>query len=224
MKKALLTTALLFLVAGQASAQLVITEVMSFSATFPDWFELTNLGGATIDPTGYKMDDSSPAIANAVELLGISSIPSGQSVVYIEASEPGTVIPAFRTFWGGLAGVQIGSYSGSGVSLSGTSGDQVHVFNVGGTDIANVSFGPSPDPSSFGYNPNTGTFGAKSVAGQFGAFNSTGAPTHIGSPGTIGVPEPAAFGIGCIALAAIGAAARWRRGYQRAGGLRVDLR
>ena len=105
MKKALLAIVLLFLVAGQASAQLVITEVMSFSGTFPDWFEVTNLGGATIDPTGYKMDDNSNAIGDAVELLGISAILSGQSVVYIEASDPGAVIPAFRTFWGGLAGV-----------------------------------------------------------------------------------------------------------------------
>ena len=50
MKKAFLAGAALLVAAGQASAQLVVTEVMSFSATFPDWFEVTNLGGATHRP------------------------------------------------------------------------------------------------------------------------------------------------------------------------------
>ncbi len=39
-----------------------------------DWFEVTNIGGAAVDITGWKMDDSSESFAAAVPLNGITSI------------------------------------------------------------------------------------------------------------------------------------------------------
>ena len=48
-----LSVLLLLCFALQASAQLVVTELNSSSDATDDWFELTNIGGAAIDMTGY---------------------------------------------------------------------------------------------------------------------------------------------------------------------------
>ena len=54
-----------------------------------DWFELTNTGSTPVDITGWKMDDNSNAFANAVALRGITSIPPGAAVVFVENSTAG---------------------------------------------------------------------------------------------------------------------------------------
>ena len=163
-----------------------------------------------------RVDDNSNAFANAVDLLGISiDRPRRIGRVPGNGRARSPTIPIFRNYWSGsptgLTGVQVGSYTGAGLSLSGTSGDAVQFFNAVDAVIASVTFPASPAPSSFGYNPTTMTFGAKSVAGQFGAFNSAGSPTDIGSPGTIGVPEPGAIGLIGLALAGLAGGTRGRR-------------
>jgi hypothetical protein len=185
-------------------AQLVITEAMSSSGTggTPDWFELTNQGATALSISSFKVDDNSFAFGSSVSLLGISTIASGESVVFIESSVASD-ITSFRSFWGGLSTLQIGSYSGSGVGLS-SAGDGLVVFNASGTNLTgNVTFGAATTGVSFSYNPQTNTFGALSVAGQFGARTSNSAsPSNIGSPGVI--PEPSTYalaGLGLVLLA-----------------------
>ncbi len=68
------------------------------------------------------MDDNSNSFGAAVALNGITSIAAGESVIFIESDAPGTVVPAFKTLWFGAnppPGLQIGTYTGSGVGLSG---------------------------------------------------------------------------------------------------------
>ncbi len=80
------------------------------------------------------MDDNSKSFAAAVALNGITSIAPGESVIFIESDAPATVVPAFKTLWFGAnppAGLQIGTYTGSGVGLS-TGGDAVNLFNSAG--------------------------------------------------------------------------------------------
>jgi Lamin Tail Domain/PEP-CTERM motif len=204
-------------IAAPCRGALVITEAMSSSGSggTADWFELTNTGAAPLTITGDKMDDSSNTFGLSVDLLGVAMIAPGESAVFIESTAPATDIAAFRTFWGGagaLAGVQIGSYSGSGVSLSSNTDGVVIFDSVGNTIAGPVSFGAATSGVSFGYNPTTQTFGDLSQAGQFGAFTSADPLGNVGSPGA--VPEPSTVVIaGLGALGLLG----WRLRTRRSG-------
>lgn len=195
-------------VSASATASVRITEVSptASSTAGSDWFELTNFGGFAVDITGWKMDDNSFNIANAVALSGVTSIAPGESVLFIE-SAAGANVAAFRSWWGGLSTVQVGFYSGSGVGLS-SGGDGVIVFDALNAPVEQVSFGApvTPPPAiSFGFNPSTLVFGAASVNGVNGAFLSTGGtPNDVGSPGLIPTP-------GAAALLALGALVGRRR-------------
>ena len=174
---------------------IIISEVApwgSGSSTYVvDWFEVTNTGPSAIDMTGWKMDDNSNSFALSVPIAGISSIAAGESVVLMESSTPATTIPAFTSAWFGTsvpAGLQLGTYSGSGVGLS-TGGDAVNLFNAAGVLQAEVAFGASPGSAPFATFDNAAglnntTISTLSAAGVNGAFLvSTGTPA-IGSPGT----------------------------------------
>ncbi|MDA0184079.1 SdiA-regulated domain-containing protein [Solirubrobacter phytolaccae] len=140
-----------------------------------DWFEVTNRGSVAVDLTGWKVDDSSNAIASALALNGVTSIAAGESVLFVE----GTAAKAseLRAFWGLPASVQIGFYSGSGIGLS-TDGDAVNLFNAAGTRVTGVAFGASTSGFTF-----ENVSGVKlSVAGVNGAYLLKG---ETGSPGTI---------------------------------------
>ena len=173
---------------AHAAGIIRITEVMSSvsSGGTADWFELTNYGDEAIDINGWKMDDSSAAAGTSVPLAGITSIASGTSVVFIEGTSP--TADGFKTYWGGsvTTGVAVGSYTGSGVGLSG-SGDGVAIFNDVGTLITQVTFGAATLNSSFYWTYTSAgsvvTSAAISSSGNLGAFTSGSAPTNTGSPG-----------------------------------------
>lgn len=202
----LLSIASAAVMANVALANIRITEVMSSSSgsgtPTPDFFELTNYGSSAITLTGWKMDDNSFAIGSAVALSGITSIAAGESVIFME-SAAGAAITSFRSFWGGLVGVQVGYYSGSGVGLS-SAGDGVEIFNSVGTEVTRVSFGAATSGSSFfwGYDSATGVVdssynGLVSTVGTIGSqvtFQSSG---DTGSLGTaiINAPTPGALAL-----------------------------
>ena len=194
-----------------AHAGIVITEVMSSSGSggTPDWFELTNDGSSAVSLSGWKMDDGSFNINAAVALSGITSIGAGESVIFVE-SAGGAGIGSFRTFWGGLANVQVGYYSGSQVSLS-SGGDGVCVFNNLGVNVNQVSFGAATTGSSFFWgwdaqgaiDPNYS--GVVSTVGTIGTqvgFLSADPLANVGSLGTaIQVPGPGVAAAAVLALA-----------------------
>jgi len=205
--QALCAVGAIAIVASSASASLRITEAMSSSGSggTADWFEVTNYGSSAIDISGYRMDDNSFNFANSVALLGITSIAAGETVIFVEGGTDG-----FQTFWGGLSGVQIGSYSGSGVSFS-SSGDGVVLFTSGGVEAtARATFGAATTGSSF-YFDQSSNVGIVSTVGTIGTqvtFATTGSPVNVGSLGTaIGIPGPGALAL----LGVAGLAARRRR-------------
>lgn len=181
---------------AQAAGGLIISEVAPWaSGNSPyavDWFEVTNTSGSAISITGWKVDDSSNAFASAVALSGISSIASGESVIFMETGTPAATVALFTSAWfgaGAPAGLQLGSYSGSGIGLS-TGGDAVVLFDASGAVRASVTFGASPAAAPFATFDNAAGIDAAaistlSVAGVNGATLVASSPAAIGSPGTI---------------------------------------
>jgi VCBS repeat-containing protein len=159
-----------------------------------DWFEVTNGGSAALNITGWRFDDNSNSNANSVALNGVTSIAAGESVIFLEASpaNAATTIAAFiNTWFGGTApaGLQLGTYSGSGVGLS-TGGDAVNLFDSTGTVRANVSFGNSPAGPYSTFNNaaglNNAAISTLSSVGTNGAFVAANDANEIGSPGSVG--------------------------------------
>jgi len=215
----LLITTAMVAISSSASAAVVglrITEVMSSSAgggsPTGDFFEVTNYGSSAISMSGWKMDDNSFAIGTAVALSGITSIGAGESVIFIE-SVAGAAVNSFKTFWGGLSGVQVGYYSGSGISLS-SGGDGVILFDATAAEATRVSFGAATAGKTFfwGYNAATGAVdpsynGLVSSVGTIGTQVTFASSGDTGSLGTAIIPTPGAVAL----LGLAGLVARRRR-------------
>jgi uncharacterized protein YjiK len=179
--------------------RLIVSEVAPWSSgnspAAADWFEVTNVGQAAVALDGWRMDDSSESPVAAVALNGVASIAPGESVIFIETADLPTARTTFLNTWFGVsppAGLQIGSYSGGGVSLS-TGGDAVNLYDPSAVLRAKVFFGPSPAAAPFATFDNAaGVNGAAiaqlSAVGINGAFIAAGDANEIGSPGRIAVP------------------------------------
>jgi hypothetical protein len=162
-----------------------------------DWFEVTNTGTSTVDLTGWKMDDNSNLFANAVPLLGVSTLAPGKSAVFFEDTgglNDATVAATFAQAWFGSStlpsGFLIGHYGGSGVGLS-TGGDSVNVFDAAGDRVTGIAVGASPSAAPFATFDNTAGLGSTtlplptvstlSAVGVNGAFLAADG-VEIGSP------------------------------------------
>ena len=201
MKKTITLSAIFIALTSISFAQgiLRITEVMSSGST-ADWFELTNIGNASVDITGYKVDDNSFNFANSAFLNGVTTIAAGESVIFGESGSA-TFAADFRTFWGLSANVQVGTYTGSGLGFS-SSGDGTIVFDATGTEVSRVSFGAATANFSFYYGYNAdGTFnpayvgmsnvGLVSAVGEIesqNTFTSADIASNVASPGNAILP------------------------------------
>jgi len=185
------------------AATLIITEVAAWSSgnspVQADWFEVTNIGTATANITGWTMDDDSDN-PNSALLSGITNINPNESVIFLEV-QPGanaaTIKTAFvNTWFAGNAppGLQIGTYAqgaAGGVGLS-TNGDHVNLFSgVNGTLQAKVTFGASDNVNPLQTFDNSTLLNNTAIltlsqVGVHGAFVATNDANEIGSPGTIG--------------------------------------
>ena len=118
-----------------AAGILRITEAMT-NGDIVDWFEVTNVGDAAVNISGYKVDDSSYAFGTALALNGITNIAPGESVVFLEGSS--TTVTTFKTNWGLGSQTQVGYYAGSGIGLSST-GDGVTLFDAAGNELSGAA-------------------------------------------------------------------------------------
>ncbi|MBC2603396.1 lamin tail domain-containing protein [Puniceicoccus vermicola] len=207
MKNELLISAALCVAATTASAQLVITEVMSNSShpggpANGDWWELTNTGGSSVDLMNYYWDDSGPNGDDGALFPSIT-IAAGESIVIVDENSDN--IAGFVAAWGGgFTAYSKDDFSGNN-TFSGLSagGDQIQLWdadpNVGSANlVAEVVFGESTDGHSFVWGTNGDYLGISqnNVGGAFVApgNGAGGAGTDVGSPGFAAVPEPEFFG------------------------------
>lgn len=188
-----------------SAGKIIISEVAPWSSgnspVGADWIEVTNTRSTPVNITGWRMDDNSQSFAAAVNLNGITTIASGESVIFLEttaANPPAIVVPTFKALWFGEAPVtvQVGTYQGGGVGL-GTGGDAVNVYNSTGQLQASVTFSVSPGGPLFPTFDNTAglnntTISQLSVVGINGAFAALNDTNEIGSPG--GPPSVSANG------------------------------
>ncbi len=194
----------LTITAALPPSTIIITEVSPWSSTAAnspvgsDWFELTNTGSTPVNIAGWKVDDNSHAFGTAIALNGITSIAPGESVIFIETATAGDLAAkaaTFRSTWYGAnppAHLQIGSYSGSGIGLSGTA-DEVVIFDSTGNIMTGVAFGASPTVAPFATFDNKAGLGGTTVpfptistfsaVGTNNAFAAVSDANEIGSPG-----------------------------------------
>jgi MYXO-CTERM domain-containing protein len=209
-----------------ASADLVITEIQSKSLfDTEDFIEITNFGNAAVDITNWSFDDESAAFIESSLLQGIISIGAGETVIILQPNEtdenepafnPAGEIAAFRDYWGGLEGVQIGYHLGAGLGR----GDAAYFFNAMGEVALFLEYGDGEnvDPDELIDDTHTGEWVGASendsaiwipgsdnmftspVGGVFGSFqNGDG---NWGSPGVVPTPGAAAL-LGLAGLAGV---------------------
>ena len=139
---AALVAALAWTGSVQAAGIIRITEAMSsgdsVNGVATDWFEVTNVGDAAVNISGYKVDDSSYASAAALALNGITSIAPGESVIFLEGTS--TTVTTFKTNWALGSPTQVGYYAGSGIGLS-SGGDGVTMFDAAGSELSGPTAG-----------------------------------------------------------------------------------
>lgn len=205
--RTLLTGVSVLACAAGANANIVVSEIwaggLDGTESTSDWFELTNLGGSAVDPTGWYYDDSSNDPTSDDPVLGLNPIAAGESVIVLVSWEDdflfaSDAITAFAAQWnvgGSLSGVQIGYVDGGGGLGSGT--DAVFVYdgnNAGAGTIAGQQYVGPTTVASF-VTDGAGVWSNQAaVDGVLGAYESNLGATDtlgpaIGSPGVI--PEPA---------------------------------
>lgn len=189
---------------AQGAGILRITEAMTKSSVTditPDWVELTNYGDTAIDITGWRIDDNSFSWGAAAALTPYTTgtlaawttIEPGESVVFLETATAASSIPTLQSLWnlgtgvGAVRNPKLGSYSGSGLSLS-SSGDGVALFSADSQQVTRVSFGAATTGYTFFWNYDsagvlaTAPLGSVSADGVGYAYTS-GSASMVGSPG-----------------------------------------
>ncbi|QEG32866.1 PEP-CTERM sorting domain-containing protein [Bythopirellula goksoeyrii] len=210
MRILLCAAALAALLSSQAMAafDLRITEIWPGNTDgenlTDDWFEVTNYGDmAWVEATDGNLyfDDDSFDATTADLLFGVDTIAPGESVIFVDGNAGTGGINTFlwADTWGTLVSPlpQVGSYEGSGL---GQGGDAIGLW------ITSVAPTGSPDITG-SYPDGNGSLGGSYdlVLGSFStvgnaagavatAVNDIGEPA-IGSPGSVGVPEPASLAL-----------------------------
>ncbi len=179
-----------------ADAGMRITEFM-YSGTNGEFIEFTNMGEASIDMTGWSVDDDH-AVVNAFDLSAFGVVQPGESVIVTEREAD-----AVRTAWNLSATAkvigQFGVTSGNNLGRS----DQIHLFNANDALVDRLYFGDQTYPGTIrtqnasGQAPCTalgendiGAWQLSVIGDVYGSYASTG--SDIGTPGTYAR-------VGCVA-------------------------
>ena len=119
------TTALATPAGAAVPGQVVITEWMyNPLASASEFVEVTNIGGAPVDMTGYSFDDDSRA-SGTFSLAPLTTLAPGESGLIVE-----TTAAAFRTEWGLADTVKVAGGNTANLGRA----DEINIFD--GTTLA----------------------------------------------------------------------------------------
>lgn len=122
-----LTTFFSLFIISSLNAQMRITEYQYNGSEF---VELTNIGGAPVDMTGWSFDDIS-ATPGIFSLGGLGTVQGGESVIISEAAAP-----AFRTLWNLCNNIKV--IGGNTQNLG--RADEINIFDNTGTLIDKLTY------------------------------------------------------------------------------------
>jgi len=203
-----------------ASADVRITEFMYQGAASGDreFFEITNIGDALVDISGWSYNDDNPnnpvAFGNFFGTLG-----ANESIVLTEMTAD-----AFRAYWNLDSSIRIFSIGGNS-NLG--SADTINIYNSAIQNASTLVDSVSYSGTTRGISRNRpvdvdGSVGNDQfIDSAFGdSYGSTFAPStpaDLGNPGrfpivpTAAVPEPATWAMMILGFGLIGASARRSR-------------
>jgi len=161
-----------------------------------DWWEITSFSPVPVSLAGWRFDDNSASLANALTVTDTNLvILPGESIVFVER----LTADQFRTWWGVSnlpTGLKIMTYTGSGIGLS-SGGDALRLWDSSATANADTIDGvdfPAGDPGiSFNFDPDTREFGKPSVLDVNGVVQAAATLEGVkewGSPGRIRAGGP----------------------------------
>lgn len=210
----------------------VLTLVTSFTATpalakieITEWMyngdeliELTNMGNAAVDMSGWSFDDDSRT-PGVLSLSAFGTVAVGESVIIAESTATD-----FRSAWNLGANVKI---VGSNAANLGRT-DEINIFDNTGTLVdrfaysdnatfpgtirtANISGNPTSLAALVPSNVTT-DWVLSTVGDTYGSYESLGG--FVANPGTFSlapVPEPESYALMLAGCAIVGAAIRRRR-------------
>lgn len=186
--------------------RIVITEWM-YSGSNEEFVELTNIGGAAIDLTGWSYDDDSRS-PGEFDLSAAGIVNPGQSIIFTESTAS-----AFRAAWNlGDDVVVLGE-----VTNNLGRNDEINIYDNNDLLVDRLTYGDQNFPGSIRTQNISGwttpaNLGANDVAAWFfstqgdlqDSFFSTGG--DLGNPGIYVVPTP-----GAVVLIGLGTLVATRR-------------
>ncbi len=125
-----ITIAAVLMTAGAAQASIRITE-WAYSAGTGEYFELTNIGNAPIDLTGWSYDDDSNT-PGSLDLSSFGLVAAGESIVITESTEGD-----FRTFWPLPASIRILGGNTNNLSRN----DIINIYDASTAQVDRLAFG-----------------------------------------------------------------------------------
>jgi alkaline phosphatase D len=198
--------------------RLMITEVMSKqdSSGTEDFFEITNVGDRIADLTGWKWDDDSQDIAEAIALTGELQLLPGESLIVTSLNAT-----AFRDWWGLNDSVKVSDNEGPGLGKNDgialfDANDQLYLFFTYALDGVVLSDGSRSIGEHAGFSAGGSETVSMILDPAFGvdeprytnaaveatsAFASALSENEFGSPGTTGLEFPEVpLGMGPLVL------------------------
>jgi predicted extracellular nuclease len=194
--------------ASTAQAQIRITEWM-YTGNEDEFVELTNIGGAPIDMTGWSFDDADD-VPGSFSLSDFGIVQPNEAVVISEQ-----IAADFRMRWGLPLSVKV--IGGNNQNLG--RNDEIYIYDSANATVDQLRFGDQDFPGTIrtqdvSGQPGPGAIGAddvslwvlSSVGDSFGSYASTAG--DIGNPGN--VPEPGTIGLALLAIVGLFASSRRR--------------